>query len=63
MRQSLIAAWALVALLFAVATVGAHLPEGSTPLPPGVQIPTASRLALPDPACLAGPAFVAESAC
>lgn len=63
MRQTVIAAWALVAVLFIMMTVGAHLPAREPPLPPGVRIPTASQLAPPDPACMDGPVFVAESAC
>jgi|RhiMetdeSRZDD1v2_1073273.scaffolds.fasta_scaffold1253116_2 hypothetical protein len=63
MRQTLIAAWALVAVLFVVMTFAAHLPAREPPLPPGVRIPTASGLAPADPACAGGPQFVAESAC
>jgi hypothetical protein len=63
MRRTLIAAWALVAALFVAMTVGAHLPAREPPLPPGARIPTASQLALPDPACAGGPQFAAESAC
>jgi hypothetical protein len=63
MRETLIAAWALVALLFGVMSVGAHLPTPAPALPPGVTIPGATRALPTDPACGDGPQLVAEAAC
>jgi hypothetical protein len=64
MRESLIAAWALVALLFGIMSVGARLPAHGPALPPGVTIPGAGGTLPPiDPACAGGPEYAAESGC
>ena len=64
MRRTVIAAWMLVAALFVMMTLAAHLPAREPVLPPGVRIPAAVSYPVPaDPACAEGPTAVAESAC
>jgi len=64
MRRTLIAAWVLVAALFVLMTLAAHLPAREPLLPPGVRIPAVVSSPVPtDPACGEGPTAVAESAC
>lgn len=64
MRQGIIAAWVLVALLFVAMISASHL-TASTALPPGVEIPTASKLGAPvkSDVCAEDAAFAPEIAC
>ena len=64
MRQSLLAAWALVAVLFGGIAFASALPSRESTLPPGVHIPqAAARIVVSDPVCTEGPEFVSENAC
>jgi hypothetical protein len=64
MRQSLLAAWALVVVLFGGIAFASALPGREPSLPSGVQIPqSAGRIVVSDPFCAEGPEFVSENAC
>jgi hypothetical protein len=63
MRDKILGAWALAAMLFGAVALASALPPRAAKLPPGVQIPGLAAPVAASLDCAAEPADISDPAC